>query len=59
VNAQMRNHGLQRMPMRGLVKARGTALLHALACNLRRMFVLAPQLLGMPTSAMPTSPQGS
>jgi transposase len=46
VNAQMRNHGLQRMPMRGLLKARATALLHALAHNLRRMFSLAPQMLG-------------
>lgn len=45
VNAQMRNHGLQRMPMRGLIKARATALLHALAHNLRRMMTLAPQLL--------------
>ena len=48
VNAQMRNHGLQRMPMRGLLKARATALLHALAHNLRRMFVLAPQVLRTP-----------
>jgi transposase len=46
VNAQARNHGLQRMPMRGLLKARATALLHALAHNLRRMMVLAPSLLG-------------
>jgi transposase len=59
VNAQMRNHGLHRMPMRGLVKARGTALLHALAHNLRRMFVLAPELLGMPMRAMGTSPGGA
>jgi transposase len=51
VNAQMRNHGLQRMPMRGLLKARATALLHALAHNLRRMFVLAPQVLRMPASS--------
>jgi len=48
VNAQMRNHGLQRMPMRGLLKARATALLHALAHNLRRMSVLAPQMLRTP-----------
>ena len=51
VNAQMRNHGLQRMPMRGLLKARATALLHALAHNLRRMFVLAPQMLRTPVSS--------
>lgn len=45
VNAQMRNHGLQQMPMRGLLKARATALLHALSHNLRRMISLAPQML--------------
>lgn len=45
VNAQMRNHGLQRMPMRGLLKARATALMHALAHNLRRMMTLTPHLL--------------
>jgi transposase len=56
VNAQMRNHGLQRMPMRGLLKARATALLHALAHNLRRMFVLAPQVLR--TSAPSPCPSG-
>jgi hypothetical protein len=54
VNAQMRNHGLQRMPMRGLPKARATALLHALAHNLRRMFTLAPQMLGTPPSPCPS-----
>lgn len=54
VNAQMRNHGLQRMPMRGLLKARATALLHALAHNLRRMFTLAPQMLGTPPSPCPS-----
>jgi transposase len=56
VNAQMRNHGLQRMPMRGLLKARGTALLHALAHNLRRMFVLAPHV--PPTPASSPRPSG-
>jgi transposase len=56
VNAQMRNHGLQRMPMRGLVKAKATALLHALAHNLRRMMSLVPQLLRSPTSASGTIP---
>jgi len=52
VNAQMRNHGLQRMPMRGLIKARATALLHALAHNLRRMMTLAPQLLRPATAPL-------
>ena len=56
VNAQMRNHGLQRMPMRGLLKARAVALLHALAHNLRRMFALAPQMLR--TSASSPCPTG-
>jgi hypothetical protein len=51
VNAQMRNHGLQRMPMRGLLKARAVALLHALAHNLRRTFALLPQMLRMPPSS--------
>jgi hypothetical protein len=51
VNAQMRNHSSQRMPMRGLLKARATALLHALAHTLRRMFVLAPQMLRTPASS--------
>lgn len=50
VNAQMRNHGLQRMPMRGCIKARATALMHALAHNLRRVMALIPQLL-RPSSA--------
>lgn len=53
VNAQMRNHGLQRMPMRGLLKARAVALLHALAHNLRRLISLAPQTLGMPARCLP------
>ena len=56
VNAQMRNHGLQRMPMRGLLKARATALLHALAHNLRRMFTLAPLMVNKPTP--PLRPSG-
>jgi transposase len=54
VNAQMRNHGLQRMPMRGLIKARATALMHALAHNLRRVIALVPQLL-RPSSALSPS----
>lgn len=56
VNAQMRNHGLQRMPMRGLLRARATALLHAIAHNLRRMMALAPQMLQAPAS--PPCPSG-
>ena len=50
VNVQVRNRGLQRMPMRGLLKAKCVALLHALAHNLTRMIALAPALLGRPPS---------
>ncbi len=52
VHAQMRNHGLQRMPMRGLLKARATALLHALAHNLRRVFSLAPKMVRPPETVL-------
>jgi len=47
VNAQARNRGLQRMPVRGLDKMRCVVLLFALAHNLMRTLALAPQLLGM------------
>lgn len=47
VNAQARNRGLQRMPVRGLAKVRCIALLFALAHNLMRTVALAPQLLGL------------
>ena len=51
VNAQARNRGLQRMPVRGLQKVRCVALLFALAHNLMRTLALAPQLLGLGTTA--------
>ena len=51
VNAQARNRGLQRMPVRGLKKVRCVALLFALAHNLMRTLALAPQLLGLGTTA--------
>lgn len=51
VNAQARNRGLQRMPVRGLNKVRCVALLFALAHNLMRTLALAPQLLGLGTTA--------
>lgn len=51
VNAQARNRGLQRMPVRGLSKVRCVALLFALAHNLMRTVALAPQLLGLGTTA--------
>ena len=45
VNAQARNRGLQRLPVRGLRKVKGIALLYALAHNLMRTASLAPHLL--------------
>lgn len=47
VNAQARNRGLTRMPVRGLPKVRCVALLYALAHNLMRTVALAPELLGL------------
>ena len=49
VNAQARNRGLLRMPVRGLAKVRCVVRLYALAHNLMRMAVLAPQLIGWAT----------
>lgn len=46
VNAQARNRGLLRMPVRGLGKARSVVGLFVLAHNLMRMVALAPQLIG-------------
>jgi len=51
VNAQARNRGLQRMPVRGLAKVRCVVRLYALAHNLMRMATLAPQLIGWGTAA--------
>uniref|UniRef100_UPI001B35722B transposase n=1 Tax=Azohydromonas sediminis TaxID=2259674 RepID=UPI001B35722B len=51
VNAQARNRGLQRMPVRGLGKMRCVVLLFALAHNLMRTLALAPQLLGLGPTA--------
>jgi hypothetical protein len=47
VNAQARNRGLLRMPVRGLAKVRCVVRLYALAHNLMRMAALAPQLIGL------------
>jgi transposase len=47
VNAQARNRGLIRLPVRGRAKVRCVALLFALAHNLMRTVALAPQLLGL------------
>jgi len=46
VNAQARNRGLQRMPVRGLSKVRSVVGLFVLAHNLLRTAVLAPQIIG-------------
>ena len=51
VNAQARNRGLLRMPVRGLAKVRSVVGLFVLAHNLIRMVVLAPQLIGWGTGA--------
>jgi transposase len=57
VNAQARNRGLLRMPVRGLAKVRSVVGLFVLAHNLLRMAVLAPQIIGWGTgpSAMAAS----
>jgi transposase len=47
VNAQARNRGLQRMPVRGRAKVRCVALLYALAHNLMRTVALVPDVLGL------------
>ena len=46
VNAQARNRGLLRMPVRGLSKVRAVVGMFGLAHNLLRTAVLAPQLIG-------------
>jgi transposase len=51
VNAQARNRGLLRMPVRGLAKVRCVALLYALAHNLMRTVALVPELLGVGPAA--------
>ena len=49
VNAQARNRGLLRMPVRALPKVRSVVGLFVLAHNLMRMAKLAPQLIGWGT----------
>ena len=49
VNAQARNRGLLRMPVRGLAKVRSVVGLFVLAHNLMRTALLAPQLVGWST----------
>lgn len=49
VNAQARNRGLVRLPVRGLAKVKCVATWFALAHNLMRMVTLAPYLIGIGT----------
>jgi hypothetical protein len=49
VNAQARNRGLLRMPVRGLTKMKSVVGLFVLAHNLLRTAALAPQLIGWGT----------
>lgn len=51
VNAQARNRGLLRMPVRGLAKVSSVVRLYVLAHNLMRTMALAPQLIGWGTTA--------
>jgi len=55
VNAQARNRGLVLLPVRGLAKVKGVALLFVLAHNLMCVLRLAPELIGIGTgtSAVP------
>lgn len=54
-NAQARNRGLQRLPVRGLAKARAVVGLFVLAHNLLRIAILAPQLVGWGRSPCATA----
>lgn len=51
VNAQARQRGLLRMPVRGLAKVKCVVRLYVLAHNLMRMAALAPQLIGWGSGA--------
>lgn len=50
VNAQARNRGMRRMPVRGLARVKCVALLYVLAHNLLRTVALAPELIGRGTN---------
>ena len=49
VNAQARNRGLIRLPVRGTTKVKAVALLFALAHNLMRIAALVPEWMGIGT----------
>ena len=57
VNAQARNRGLLRMPVRGLTKVRSVVGLFVLAHNLLRTAVLAPQIIGWGSGAFAMAAQ--
>ena len=59
VNAQARNRGLLRMPVRGLAKIRSVVGLFVLAHNLMRTAVLAPQLIGWGTDPFAMAAQAA
>jgi len=59
VNAQARNRGLMRMPVRGLAKVRCVVGLFVLAHNLMRMAKLAPQLVGWGIAPSKIAAQGA
>jgi transposase len=59
VNAQARNRGLLRMPVRGLAKVRCVVGLFVLAHNLMRMAKLAPQLVGWAIAPSKIAAQGA
>lgn len=54
VNALARNRGMQRLPVRGLNKAKSIATLYALAHNLMRMVHLVPEWFGVGTGTSTT-----
>lgn len=55
INAQARNRGLLRMPVRNLAKVRSVVGLFVLAHNLMRTAALAPQLIGWRTGPCATA----
>lgn len=59
VNAQARNRGLLRMPVRGLAKVRSVVGLFVLAHNLMRMATLAPQLIGWGSTSSALAAKGA
>jgi transposase len=59
VNAQARNRGLLRLPVRGLSKVRSVVGLFVLAHNLMRIVALAPQLIGWGTTPSAMAPRAA